>query len=395
MTAPRGRIAVIDKDVATSSALVAHLGAAGYEARATADEDEFIAWASRWSPSLVFVDLAQDDGDGLTVLGRLADARSRAGVVLMSGAGRAAIRTAREFAASHSLVHGGLLSKPFVGADVLNVLASSPHTSEPVERAEDALEGWRPDKFAEALGEAIENRELTIVYQPRISCTTGGVVGFEALARWDHPLLGQIPPGVFIPRAERQGLMGPITQAVFAHALAWLGTARPHTKERMSINISASELASPGHWRTLRDDCDEFEVAPERIVLEVTETSALAGNPETLHGLARLRNEGFHLAIDDFGTGHSTAARLAELPFGEVKIDTRFIRKSVSSGAAGTMVESMIATARDLHMVTTAEGVESQEILDALTGLGCDNAQGYHIAKPMPPRELEFWLASH
>jgi EAL domain-containing protein (putative c-di-GMP-specific phosphodiesterase class I) len=136
----------------------------------------------------------------------------------------------------------------------------------------------------------------------------------------------------------------------------------------------------------------EFGVSPDRIALEVSHTSALADDAATLSALRSLDADGFHLVIDDYGTGYSTAARLASLPFDEVKIDTRFVRKVQRSDAAAALVESMVYTARDLDIECTAEGVENQQILDKLTGWGCDFAQGYYIARPMPADELEHWL---
>jgi len=145
--------------------------------------------------------------------------------------------------------------------------------------------------------------------------------------------------------------------------------------------------------RRLHTDCERFGVAPERVALEVSHTSALADDPAMLAALRGLESDGFHLVIDDFGTGYSTAARLAALPFSEVKIDTRFVRKVQRSDGASALVESLVMTARDLDIECTGEGVENQQILDKLAGWGCDFAQGYYIARPMPSEELEHWLA--
>lgn len=394
MSAQLRRVAILDSDVALANGLVALLEEEGFDARATADPDEFVEWAATWLPALAFVDIVNDTPAALGVLERLARARSRAGVVLMSGMNRGGIRAAREFGAANGLVHAGLLRKPFSRGHVLMALARNPHALESVERVADPLEGWSDDQFAEALSRAIDHSELRMVYQPKISCTTGALVGFEALARWDHPTLGQIPPGTFIPYAAAQGLMRPITQAVTANALAWIGSVRPHTSERMAINFSAAELQDPEQLRQLRDDCEHHHVDPSRVTLEVTHTAALADDVATISELRRLQAEGFHLAIDDFGTGYSTAARLTALPFREVKIDTRFVRKCLRSDSASALVESMINTARDLDYECTAEGVESQQILDKLAGFGCDYAQGYYIARPLPADELEAWLRS-
>lgn len=394
MSAQLRRVAIFDGDAALAKSLAKLLEEEGFEARSTADPDKFAEWAEDWLPALAFVDIVESTPKAISVLDRLAQSRSRAGIVLMSGMDRGGIRAAREYGAAKGLVHAGLLRKPFNRGHVLMALARNPHALESVERVADPLEGWSEDQLADALNQAVEKNQLRMVYQPRISCATGDVVGFEALARWDHPTLGQITPGTFIPYAATLGLMRPITQAVTASALAWLGSARPGTRDRMSINFSSAELKDAAQLQQLRADCEHFDVPPERVALEVSHTSALADDPAALVALRSLQTDGFHLVIDDFGTGYSTAARLAALPFAEVKIDTRFVRKCLRSDSAAGAVEAMVSTARDLDMDCTAEGVENQQILDKLVSWGCDYAQGYYIARPMPADELEHWIAS-
>ena len=205
----------------------------------------------------------------------------------MSGMDRGGIRAAREFGAANGLVHAGLLRKPFNRGHVLMALARSPHALESVERVADPLAGWTDEQFYEALTHAVAGNEFKIVFQPKISVSTGVTVGFEALARWDHPTLGYIPPGTFIPHAAELGLMRPVTQAVTAHALAWFGGERPFTSERIAINFSASELRDAAQLQQLRDDCERFHVAPERVALEVTHTDALADDPQARDGALR------------------------------------------------------------------------------------------------------------
>jgi len=393
MTSQLRRVTIFDADAELSRSLAILLEQEGFEARTTANPDTFVEWAQSWLPALSFVDIVADPPQSVELLDRLAEARSRAGIVLMSGANRGGIRAAREIGAAKGLVHAGILRKPFARGHVLSALARNPHALESVERVADPLEGWSEAQLAEALQHAITHHELRNVYQPKISCETGVPVAFEALARWDHPTLGHIPPGTFVPYAAAQGLLHTITQAVTSNALEWLGTTRPDTRERISINFSAAELKDAALLGHLREDCARFGVAAERVALELSHTSALADDPAMLSALRGLEAEGFHLVIDDFGTGYSTAARLAALPFNEVKIDTRFVRKVQRSDAASALVESLISTARDLDIECTAEGVENQQILDKLVGWGCDYAQGYYIARPMPADELEHWLA--
>lgn len=389
------RVTILDDNDVVASDLATLLEHEGFEVRATTDPDEFVDWTTSWYPALAFVDIVGHDHDTMSVLDRMARARSRAGIVLMSGADRGGIRAAREFGAAKGLVHAGLLRKPFNRNHVVAALASNPHALESVERVADPLVGWNEQQLSEALHQAIRHHELRVVYQPQISCTTGWVVGFEALARWDHPTLGQIPPSTFIPYAAEQGLMRPITHAVTTSALQWFAAAHRSPDERLAFNLSTAELNDAAQLRQLKMTCDHFGVAPEQVALEVSHTSALADDPATLAVLHELDADGFQLVIDDFGTGYSTAARLAALPFGEVKIDTRFVRKCQRSEAAAAAVEAMVSTARDLDIDCAAQGVENQQILDKLIGWGCDIAQGYYIARPMPADELERWLVAN
>ncbi len=173
----------------------------GYEVRTTADAEVLIHWVVAWQPALVFVDMVGSADNALAVMALLSEAHSRAGVVLMSGVDRGGIRLAREFGAANGLVHAGILRKPFTRDHVLTALARSPHALESVERVADPLADLSESEFAHALDEAVAGNQLRTVYQPKISCSTGAIVGFEALARWDHPTLGYIPPATFIPHA--------------------------------------------------------------------------------------------------------------------------------------------------------------------------------------------------
>lgn len=394
MTEQLRRVTIFDADAELARSLATLLEQEGFEARVTANPDTFVEWAQSWLPALSFVDIVADPPQSVEVLNRLAAARSRAGIVLMSGANRGGVRAAREMGAAKGLVHAGILRKPFARDHLLSALARNPHALESVERAADPLVGWSEEQLAEALNHAIGHNELRSVYQPQISLASGITVGFEALARWDHPTLGQIPPGTFIPYAADLGLIRPITRAVTAHALEWLATARATTDERVALNFSTAELKDEEQLAYLRDACSAYGVPHERVALEVSHTSALADDAVTLAALRALQADGFQLVIDDFGTGYSTAARLSVLPFTEVKLDTRFVRKCQLSDAASAQVEAMVLTARDLDLECTAEGVENQQILDKLAGWGCDYAQGYYIARPMPPEELEQWLTA-
>jgi EAL domain-containing protein (putative c-di-GMP-specific phosphodiesterase class I) len=203
-----------------------------------------------------------------------------------------------------------------------------------------------------------------------------------------------ISPVTFIPRAESVGLVSLVTDVVAATSLAWFASARAHTEEHLSINISASELTDPLLGVRLLGACERAGVAPNRVILEVTETSAVTDATGSLEVLTRLRLDGFQLSIDDFGTGYSSMLQLSNMPFSEVKIDRSFVKNLGAAPAAEVMVRSMLQLSQGLGLECTAEGVETAEALERLRDLGCNYAQGYFIAYPMAEPDLEGWLAA-
>lgn len=388
----RRKVLAIDDDRLVGAMLVSHATAAGFEARVTVDPVEFMEWERTWRPDFVVVDLVMGKVDGLAVLKMLADAHSPAAVVIASGMGAKVLESARQFAAANGLAYGGVLAKPFRRADVIAVLAAGANVPEQRDTSDSLLDEWDHEQFEQELRGACESDQLWVAMQPKIRCADGSVAGYEALVRWDHPTAGTIPPIAFIPRAESVRLASLVTDAVAAKALAWFSAARPDTTERLSINISATELSDSNLDTRLLTIAQATGVKPQRIVLELTETSAMADGTSSLETLTRLRLEGFQLSIDDFGTGYSSMAQLSSMPFTEVKIDRSFVLHLGTSAASDVMVRSMLGLSKGLGLECTAEGVEDQLALDKLRDMGCEFAQGYHIARPMPFGELDKWL---
>ncbi len=395
MTTKRGRVLVIDDDHLVGAMLVAHARAAGFDARVTDDPETFYSLVSDWQPTFVVVDLVMGDVDGLAVLKVLAEMHTDAAVVIASGMGSKILDSARQFAAASGLSYGGVLHKPFRRTDVAEVLAAGSHAPEPRDARLDVFQNWGSDDFEEALLRASARDELGVAFQPKVSCVDGRIIGYEALVRWTHPTLGAIPPDAFIPRAESMHLVHIVTDAVAATALAWFGSARRHTDEHLAINISATELTHSRLGERLLAKCAVAGVDPSRVVLEVTETSAVTNTAESLEVLTRLRLDRFQLSIDDFGTGYSSMTQLSTLPFTEVKIDRSFVKELGASPPADVMVRSMLQLSKGLGVECTAEGVETLAALRVLSDLGCDFAQGYYIAYPMKEPELEAWIQAH
>jgi len=223
-------------------------------------------------------------------------------------------------------------------------------------------------------------------YQPIVTASSRRVVGFEALARWHHPDRGAIPPTVFIPLAERSGLVVPLGLHVLRTACRQLRAWQvrfPHLLPlRMSVNVSARQLNTEGLVDDVARVLAETGVDAGSLLLEVTESSVAGGIDRLAGVLERLRGLGVRIAIDDFGTGYSSLAHLRRLPVDVLKIDRSFIDGIATSADDWSMATAVMRLARTLRLETVMEGVETGAQLAHVRALGCDYAQGYYFARP-------------
>jgi len=235
--------------------------------------------------------------------------------------------------------------------------------------------------------------ELSLHYQPKVRLRDGSCVGVEALIRWQHPVLGHISPAVFIALAEKTAQIRQITAWVVRHAVAQ--AAQWHARGLVvpiAINTSARDFESDELLRLLASQLKQHAVPPGLIEIEFTE-SAMASNPEVVRQRVQaIRELGVQVAIDDFGSGFSNLSYLKSIPADIMKIDRSFIRSLAEDEADQVIVPSIIHLAHQLGFSVVAEGVESERTARILHHLGCDFAQGYAIARPMPAEELEEWL---
>jgi diguanylate cyclase (GGDEF)-like protein len=243
------------------------------------------------------------------------------------------------------------------------------------------------------LRRALEQEELTVYFQPKAELATGRIVGVEALVRWSHPERGFIPPDEFIPIAERTGLVKPLTRyvlrAAVAQCRAW---ADEGLDLHVAVNLTIADLLDLDLPERIGVLLAEVGVAPDRLELEVTESSILADPYRVRHVLDRLNEMGVGLAIDDFGTGYSSLAYLKQLPVQTIKIDRSFVMELATSVSDAAIVRSTIDLARSLGLRVVAEGVETAEARDFLRAQGCQLAQGYLISRPVPAPELRALL---
>ncbi len=237
------------------------------------------------------------------------------------------------------------------------------------------------------LQRAIRDDELVVHYQPTIVLQTGEISGFEALVRWQHPTRGLLPPAEFIPLAEETGLIACIGQMVLREAclaaLSMQGVPRPPT---MSVNVAAQQLAQPGFADDVLAVLVDTGLAPDRLVLEVTESVVLSELESVAPRLAALRDRGIRIAIDDFGTGYSSLAYLTSLPIDILKVDKSFVDRVTTDAQAASITEAILSMSRAMQLSTVAEGVEDPEQADWLRRAHCRVGQGFLWSRPL---ELE------
>ncbi len=241
---------------------------------------------------------------------------------------------------------------------------------------------------------ALGRGEFILEYQPQIELPGGRIIGVEALVRWHHPEHGVLAPPRFIPLIEQTALIGPLTLALIDQALGQLVTWRKLGIDvQMSVNLSARNLIDAELPQQVAEILERHRVAPDRLVVEVTESAAMDDPHRAVAVLAALRDSGIGVSVDDFGTGNASIEYLAKLPASEIKIDRSFITDILDDPRSEAIVRSTIDLARNLGLTVVAEGIETAAVLRHLTALGCDIAQGYYISRPQPPERLTAMLS--
>ncbi|MEM7499640.1 MAG: bifunctional diguanylate cyclase/phosphodiesterase [Pseudomonadota bacterium] len=245
---------------------------------------------------------------------------------------------------------------------------------------------------------ALENDEIEPFFQPQIRLSDRVVVGFEVLVRWRHPEQGLVPPGLFLEIAEDTGLLAPIDDIVMKKSMACLGQwhREGNTEARISLNCTGESLRDPEYVDKLLLEMDRNGLEPRHVAIEILET-VLFGDAEDSARvtLKRLQELGFYLEIDDFGTGQASISHLINLNADAVKLDRSLVRDITTDRASRMVVEATVALSRNLGLATLAEGAENEDQMRLLENLGCQYAQGFGIARPMPFDDTSAWLKEH
>jgi EAL domain-containing protein (putative c-di-GMP-specific phosphodiesterase class I) len=389
---PRRRILILDDDAAVGQTIQWLAESLGFETEAVTRPEEFFLRLAQTSPDIVTIDLVMPDLDGVEVMRRLAERKSRAQIVISSGMGTRVLDAAQRSAQEHGLSIAGVIPKP-ITKEALRALIGEGSMPEKTPLAEEkAGSGSGFEITRQELENALDRREFLMVYQPKIDCKSGATAGFEALVRWRHPDKGIVMPDHFIPVTEKLGVIDALTAQIFDQSLGWFSRSFQKDDFKLSLNISAKSLVDIQMADNLAKLCSQNQIAPERIVLELTETSAMVDPMLSLDLMTRFRVKGFQLSLDDFGTGFSSMVQLVRLPFSEIKVDKSFVIRAQHSQESRTIIKSIIDLGHSLGLIVTAEGVEDLETFNYLNSLGCDLAQGYFIARPMPGKDIRSWV---
>ncbi len=246
------------------------------------------------------------------------------------------------------------------------------------------------------LRQAAERNELELYYQPKLHLRSGLMTRAEVLLRWNHPRRGLLAPSAFIPAAERTGMIKAMTDWILDRALAevrhWHDAGAP---VHVAVNVSAKSLHEQTLPQKVHAALEKWGIDPRFLKIEITESSIMADPAHALAILAMLQSMGVRLSVDDFGTGFSSLTHLRQLPIDEIKVDKSFVLGMSTSEADAAIVQTVIDLAHNLGKQVCAEGVEDEGTWKRLCDMGCDLAQGYWIARPLPAHELDRWLAEN
>jgi EAL domain-containing protein (putative c-di-GMP-specific phosphodiesterase class I) len=298
-------------------------------------------------------------------------------------------------AVARAVDHMGVpIGKSFMLRDRIRALIDTPAPSEPTVRST----APSPSPVAAELARALERGELRLVWQPLVRLGSGRAHAAEALVRWQHPDRGLLTPDQFIPLAEETGLIVPLGRWVIGEACrqaaAWISSGDPILREfRVAVNISTRQLADETLVDTVRKAMARTGLGRGRLVLEITESTLMEDPDRAAETLRELAALGLGVAIDDFGTGYSSLAALKHLDLDALKLDRSLVTGVARGTRDSAIVEAVVAMSRALDLRMVAEGVESEEELRELRRLGCDLAQGFYFARPVPAKELEALLA--
>ncbi|MGR5173653.1 EAL domain-containing response regulator [Vibrio owensii] len=341
------------------------------------DVDKAIAHAKSANIDIIFCDLQMPNKDGIDMMEMLNQIGYRGKVVLVSAMELTIVTAVRAMCETFSFEVLGKLLKPYDESQVVEMLRRA--GLEPVKNTHFQQDICVQDQeFLFALAEG----KVKNYYQPLADANSGEIIGYEALARWFHPIYGVLAPHNFLSIVERCHLSAELFDAVFSNAL--YDMKNRGLKQHVSLNVDHDNLEDTEFANQFIARCQEHGISPDRFTIEITERDTFQTSPALYKNLLKFRMNGVTISIDDFGTGSSSLEKLAQLPFNELKIDRSFVQGLVHDPKKKNIVLAICALAKSLNISVVAEGVEDEVTLEAMRQYTVDVCQGYYIDKPMP-----------
>jgi EAL domain-containing protein (putative c-di-GMP-specific phosphodiesterase class I) len=336
---------------------------------------------------ICFIDLKLPEMDGLELIRHMARSENPVSIVLASALDPALVFSVETMSHAYGVNLLGTVIKPATPEGLLALIAK--HVPPQLRPAKAA----GPQLALDDILLGLEQDQILPYFQPKVEIATGWVKSVEAFARWQHPQLGLLSAAAFVPMLEENGLADKLAWIIIEKSLAacrWLAEQNHATS--VSINLSSVPLAEVEFAERFVERAASYGVAPKSVIAEITESASKSDTPAFLENLARLRMKGFMLAVDDYGTGDASMQHHLRVPFSELKIDRSFVAGASQNQALQMALSSSLELAQKLNRESTGVGVETRQDWDLLQKLGCTNAQGYFIAKPMELKALPAWM---
>ncbi|SDF59844.1 MULTISPECIES: EAL domain-containing protein [unclassified Duganella] len=348
-------------------------------------------------PDLVIMELDLPDMDGAGLLQALSMLEPGLPIIITSRHTARLHDAALTLATTLGLEALAALPKPLTADALRNAVDSCPPAAARI--AAHRISDTRtrcgtapPQPGAGEILTGLQNRQFELYYQPKTCLQDGSLRGAEALIRWRHPAHGLLSPACFLPQTEAANLVDVLTVEVLHLALSdWRRWQADGLSLPLSVNLSPLSLTDPHLAEQLIQAVNDANVPPRAITFEIIEHQEIADLATALRILIKLRMQGFGLALDDYGAGHASMLQLSRFPFTELKLDRRLVHGASKRPHMHTLLRHAIASARELGVTTVAEGIEMEQDRQLLRELGCDQAQGYLIARPMPASALPLW----
>ncbi len=386
-----GSVLVVDDEpfvLRTTAQVLSRLGFTHVHAANSVEEAMAFIVSSQPPVGLVLTDLNMPEADGLDLLRQFDETGYSGAVVLFSGEDNQTLTMAESLARARKLSVLGAIEKPIQAERLLELLTNHTGQTRLAKKTFGAV-----SITPEMLEQAIDSGEIKPWFQPKIRIADRLPVGVEALARWPDSAIGPVFPDIFIPVAEKHGLIDRLTFSIIAQAAQTEQQWRQQgISLKVAVNLSMDSLYDENFPDRLEKAVMNAGGDIGQMQLEVTESRLMEDLVRPLEALLRLRMKKVRLSIDDFGTGHSNLSQLRDLPFDELKLDRSFVQPSNDGGRTGVILESSVEMARKLNMTVVAEGVETLDEWLRVERLGCDQVQGYFTARPMPGDEIPEWI---